>query len=236
MHTDVKMFEHLGNIVFKHLNSSLDLLHAKSNIFNTNLKQFVEVQSQQSTLVFNPNGKTIVRSIRGVANTCASFVEKNNYNPKTILVHFWSGDLPNSVKKEDFTDLLEICYKSLESAEIHLFPIIYWKDYNNNVVEKFWKLLNIFPKYKWLMNFSLVISCFFDQVYINMKRGLPAIVKHLRITLSIVNPSKRQSPQVSPVNQKTPTTWPTPYYRNSTTAPNLAPFRGSPVPLPWISQ
>lgn len=143
-----KMFEHLGNIVFKHLNSSLDLLHAKSNIFNTNLKQFVEVQSQQSTIVFNPNGKTIVRSIRGVANTCASFVEKNNYNPKTILIHCGSRDLPNSVKKEDFTDLLEICYKSLESAEIHLFPIIYWKDYNNNVVEKFWKLLKIFPKYK----------------------------------------------------------------------------------------
>lgn len=74
--------------------------------------------------------------------------KKNNYNPKTILIHCGSRDLPNSVKKEDFTDLLEICYKSLESAEIHLFPIIYWKDYNNNVVEKFWKLLKIFPKYK----------------------------------------------------------------------------------------
>lgn len=52
------------------------------NIFNTNLKQFVEVQSQQSTLVFNPNGKTIVRSIRGVANTCASFVEKKQLQPE----------------------------------------------------------------------------------------------------------------------------------------------------------
>lgn len=144
-----KMFEHLGNIVFKHLNSSLDLLHAKSNIFNTNLKQFVEVQSQQSTLVFNPNGKTIDRSIRGSGKHLRKFCgKKNNYNPKTILIHCGSRDLPNSVKTEDFTDLLEICYKSLESAEIHLFPIIYWKDYNNNVVEKFWKLLKIVPKYK----------------------------------------------------------------------------------------
>lgn len=84
-----KMFEHLGNIVFKHLNSSLDLLHAKSNIFNTNLKQFVEVQSQQSTLVFNPNGKTIARSIRGVANTCASFVEKKQLQPENHSDSLW---------------------------------------------------------------------------------------------------------------------------------------------------
>lgn len=86
MHTDVKMFEHLGNIVFKHLNSSLDLLHAKSNIFNTNLKQFVEVQSQQSTLVFNPNGKTIVRSIRGSGKHLRKFCGKKT---TTTRKPFW---------------------------------------------------------------------------------------------------------------------------------------------------
>lgn len=63
-----------------------------------------------------------------------------------------------------------------------------------------------FPKVQVIDEFQLSDIMFFDQVYINMKRGLPAIVKHLRITLSIFNPSKRQSPQVSPVNQKTPTT------------------------------
>lgn len=69
-----------------------------------------------------------------------------------------------------------------------------------------------------------------------MKRGLPATVKHLRIALGIVNPSKRQLPQVSLVNQKTPTTGQTHHYRNSAVAPNLVPFRGPPVPPPWISQ
>lgn len=63
-----------------------------------------------------------------------------------------------------------------------------------------------FPKVQVIDEFQVSDIMFFDQVYINMKRGFPAIVKHLRITLSIVNPSKRQSPQVSPVNQKTPTT------------------------------
>lgn len=77
---------------------------------------------------------------------------------------------------------------------------------------------------------------FFDKVHLNMKRGLPDTVKHLRIAFGIVNPSKRQLPQVSLVNQKTPTTGPTPHYRNSAVALNFAPFRGPPVPPPWISQ
>lgn len=38
MYMDVKMFEYLGNIVFKYLNSFFDLLYVKLNIFNINLK------------------------------------------------------------------------------------------------------------------------------------------------------------------------------------------------------
>lgn len=81
--------------------------------------------------------KTVVRFIRGGAYTCVLWKKNSHrYNPKTILIHIRKRDIPNSVKKEDFAHLVEICYKSWESAEIHLLPTIYRKDYNSNVVEQ----------------------------------------------------------------------------------------------------
>lgn len=72
-----KISEHLGNIEskIKHLNSSLDSLHVKSNIFDTHIKQFVEVQSQQSTLV-----STLSSKLSDLTDRSDQLEPKSRYN------------------------------------------------------------------------------------------------------------------------------------------------------------
>ena len=222
------MSEQLDSIEskIKHLSSSVDSLHVKSNIFDSHVKQLVETQKDQSTLIstltsnladlidrvnqlestsssscefhaqnennhqphspnpeenpkytktqtsnsgkeprhlectnssppnsikiecdililsdsmlkriqprrFTPRGKTVVRFIRGGANACSNFVENNchKYNPKKVLIHIGTRDLPNGIKKEDFIHLLSVCSKSWENSQINILPVIYHKDF-----------------------------------------------------------------------------------------------------------
>ncbi|CAG2201382.1 unnamed protein product [Mytilus edulis] len=69
---------------------------------------------------FTPKQKTVKRYIRGGANTCTSFIEKNGttINAKNILIHIGTRDLQSEgVKEEEFGNLLEIASKTWNSSK-----------------------------------------------------------------------------------------------------------------------
>ncbi|CAG2236765.1 unnamed protein product [Mytilus edulis] len=69
---------------------------------------------------FTPKQKTVKRYIRGGANTCTSFIEKNGttINAKNILIHIGTRDLQSEgVKEEEFGNLLEIASKTWSSMK-----------------------------------------------------------------------------------------------------------------------
>ncbi|CAC5395571.1 unnamed protein product [Mytilus coruscus] len=64
---------------------------------------------------FTPQGKTVVRFIRGGAKTCKSFVLKNGqrFDPKNILIHIGTRDLQGEgVHEDEFSQLLDQCTKT----------------------------------------------------------------------------------------------------------------------------
>ena len=63
---------------------------------------------------FSPREKTILRYVRGWANTCSSFIQNNasKYDPKRIFVHMGARDLYDGDIGERFTYL----FRNLSAA------------------------------------------------------------------------------------------------------------------------
>ncbi|XP_071138479.1 uncharacterized protein [Mytilus edulis] len=255
----------------KHCNGSLDSLHIKSNVLDTQLKQVISKQDEQSTSIeslssivtslqdrveelennkrtcndnenpsvhndisqvestpisdinntstklsqvnktkcdvlilgdsilrriqpkrFTPQGKTVVRYIRGGAKTCTSFVLKNGqrYEPKNILIHIGARDLQGEgVREDEFSQLLDQCTKMWNNSNIYVLPIIYRKDFHDDIVNEANNIIelvcDLYPSIHKIERFEPSYDMFHDDVHLNYGKGLPAIVKHLKIALNI---------------------------------------------------
>lgn len=132
---------------------------------------------------FTPQGKTIVRFIRGGAKTCTNFVEKNGqrYNAKNILINIGTRDLQGEgVKEDEFSHLLDSCTKTWENSIIYLLPIIPRLDIDNYIVNRANNSINLvcdlYPGVIKIERFQPTNDMFHDDVHLNYRNGLPAIV------------------------------------------------------------
>ncbi|CAG2241549.1 unnamed protein product [Mytilus edulis] len=146
---------------------------------------------------FTPKQKTVKRYIRGGANTCTSFIEKNGttINAKNILIHIGTRDLQSEgVKEEEFGNLLEIASKTWNSSKIFILPIVKRKDIPNEDVNEANKILqsacNFFPHVCLIDPFEPSEDMFYDDVHLNNNRGLPNMVKHLKMAMNIYRPTE----------------------------------------------
>ncbi|CAC5404145.1 unnamed protein product [Mytilus coruscus] len=229
----------------KHCNGSLDSLHIKTNVLDTQIKQVISKQTDQSASIesrssivtslqdrveelennrgipnnnlsqvsktkcdvlilgdsilrriqpkrFTPQGKTVVRFIRGGAKTCTSFVKKNGqrFEPKNILIHIGTRDLQGEgVKEDEFPQLFDQCTKTWNNSSIYVLPIISRKDIHDDIVNQANNTIelvcDLYPSIHKIEPFEPSYDMFHDDVYLNYGKGLPAIVKHLKIALNI---------------------------------------------------
>ncbi|CAC5377056.1 unnamed protein product [Mytilus coruscus] len=137
---------------------------------------------------FTPQGKTVVRFIRGGAKTCTSFVKKNGqqFEPKNILIHIGTRDLQGEGVHEDgFSQLLDQCTKTLNNSSIYVLPIISRKDIHDDIVNEANNTIelvcNLYPSIHKIERFDQGYDMFHDDVHLNYGKGIPAIVKHLNL-------------------------------------------------------
>jgi hypothetical protein len=160
-------------------------------------------------------------------------VENNyhKYNPKKVLIHIGTRDLPNSIKKENFVDLLSLCSKSWKNSQIHILPVIYRKDFGNEIIDKanaeIYLACKQFPEVQIIDEFVPTDNMYYDKVHLNMKVGLPAVVKHLKEALGIKTVSQVSSAALKPLTKGQTK-------RISPAVPHLAPFGHQATPPPWI--
>jgi len=149
---------------------------------------------------FSPNGKTIKRFIRGGANTCCSFIQKNGeqLNPKNVLIHIGTRDLQNhgEVNSEEFENLFTTAEQMWPSAKIFIMPIIRRKDMANESIEAANEIIATecakFETITLINKFEPSDDMFYDNVHLNNKKGLPEIVKHLKTAMKMYPPNKFQ--------------------------------------------
>lgn len=142
---------------------------------------------------FTPNGKTVKRFIRGGAQTCTSYVKKNGLKtePKNILINIGTRDLQNTngVKNEDFVDLCETLTKTWPNAKIFFLPIIRRKDISYDKVKHANSIIasecNKYSKISLIENFEPSDDMFHDLVHLNNRKGLPAVVRHLKNAMNM---------------------------------------------------
>ena len=142
---------------------------------------------------FTPQGKTVVRFIRGGAKTCTNFIQNNaqKFKPKNVLINIGTRDLQNAgVNHEDFSDLFHAATDSWKNSKIYVLPIINRKDRSeeeissaNNTIRQ---VCESYPV-NLLEKFAASDDMFHDEVHLNFQKGLPALVKHLKETLGIYN-------------------------------------------------
>ena len=158
---------------------------------------------------FTPTGKTIVRFIRGGASTCTSFINKNGdkYIPKQVLLHIGARDMqtPQGIQENDFLEMIETCISVLKDAKINVLPILYRKDFDHSTVddanEIIAKVCRKYPQVTLIEKFHSTEDMFHDDVHLNFRKGLPAIVRHLKAALKIgFTPNNRG--QQNQVNHK----------------------------------
>ncbi|CAC5378291.1 unnamed protein product [Mytilus coruscus] len=141
---------------------------------------------------FTPQGKTVVQIIRGGAKTCTSFVLKNGqrFEPKNILIHIGTRDLQGEgVHEDEFSQLLDQCTKTWNNSSIYVLPIISRKDIHDDIVNEAYNTIelicDLYPSIHKNERFEPSYDMFHDDVQLNYGKGLPAIVKHLKIALNI---------------------------------------------------
>ncbi|CAC5397838.1 unnamed protein product [Mytilus coruscus] len=215
----------------KHSSQSLDSLHIKSNLIDSQLKEKDTAHNENKNFLSNLTSlvinlqdrvdqlenklseplheegfnqtdllqkkKTVKRYIRGGVNTCTSFIEKNGttINAKNILIYIGTKDLQSEgVKEEEFGNLLEIASKTWNDSKIFILPIVKRKDIPNEVVNEANKIrksaCNFFPHVCLIDPFEPSEDMFYDDVHLNNNRGLPNMVKHLKMAMNIYRPTE----------------------------------------------
>lgn len=142
---------------------------------------------------FTPNGKTVKRFIRGGIQTCANFVKNHGSKivPKNILINIGTRDLrnPNGVEREVFLDLCETLTNMWPNTKIYFLPIIRRKDIPYDQVKQANSIIAYecrkFPNITLINNFEPTDDMFHDQAHLNNKKGLPAVVRHLKNALNM---------------------------------------------------
>lgn len=141
---------------------------------------------------FSPREKTILRFIRGGVKTCASFILNNGtkFAPRRVLVHIGTRDLQQSdVNADNFRELFTLLTTTWPESEIYLLPILKRKDIQDNVVREANNTIQTvgdeFSKVKILDIFEPLNDMFHDNVHLSDHKGLPAVVKHLKVGMKI---------------------------------------------------
>lgn len=192
---------------------------------------------------FTPEGKTIIRFIRGGAKVCSNFVEKyyHKFNPKSVLIHVGTRDLHNNnVKSEEFSDLLKLCTTVWTHSKIYLLPIIYRKDINASKVDQanaaIYAACRQYSKVTVADPFQPTEDMYHDDVHLNFRKGLPAIVKHLKFALNIArdNGNGRRQSTLGSAGATTRHSGSRPVSNTKYENPPLFHFHGHPGSAPWF--
>ncbi|CAG2194614.1 unnamed protein product [Mytilus edulis] len=156
----------------------------------------------------SPDGKTIKRYIRGGAETCSTFIEKNgkNIKPQHVLISIGTRDLQNNaVKNKEFENLFHTTTQIWPNAKIFVLPIIRRKDMPDARVHDANEILATeclkFQKITLIKKFEPTDEMFYDQVHLNSKQGLPEIVKHLKTAMNMYGnrPSRSNHANQQPI-------------------------------------
>lgn len=123
---------------------------------------------------------------------CSNFVEKycHKFNPKTVLIHVGTRDIHNSnVKSEEFSDLRKLCTTVWSYSKIYLLPIIYRKDINALKVDQanaaIYAACRQYSDVIVADTFQPTEDMHHDNIHLKFRKGLPAIVKHLKSAFNI---------------------------------------------------
>ena len=151
---------------------------------------------------FSPREKTFKRYIRGGAVTCTDFVKKNcdKINPKKIILHIGARDLQqDGLKREEFLTLFTELSTIWPDATTHVLPLMRRKDMDiKHITEANSIIINAassFSNVKIMHCFHPTDNMYFDNVHLNTRNGVPALVRHLKVELNILPSQNDRRPK-----------------------------------------
>ena len=125
--------------------------------------------------------------------TCEGFKENHGHNisPKNVLIHIGTRDSQKShgVINKQYGNLYAKAIETWPQAKIYIMPIIKRKDVNTEAIDQANLALaeecTKFENITLLNKFNPQDDTFHDKVHLNNKKGLPAIVKHLKFSMKM---------------------------------------------------
>lgn len=117
---------------------------------------------------------------------------------KQVLLSIGARDLRgDGIKESEFRELFDLMSKSWNDTNIFILPILKRKDILHSEVEEANRaILNASKGYQnitVLCSFNATIDMYWDEVHLNKHKEIPAIVKFLKISMSIVPAGQKQN-------------------------------------------
>lgn len=139
------------------------------------------------TQQFSEGEFTLLRYIKGGAETCAEFITAKGrlFDPKHVIIHIGSRDLQNKgVNLKDFCNLFKVATETWPNAHINVLPLMRRKDINFNKIRNANSTIanaaSRFTNISVMECFHPTDDMFYDVVHMNNHTGLPALTEHVR--------------------------------------------------------
>lgn len=116
-----------------------------------------------------------------------------------MLLHIGTRDLQqDGVKESEFVELLDTCIKVWKNTKVFVSLITERKDKSVQSIDEANRvIMSVCSNYSHVTvidKFKPTDEMFYDQVHLNNKFGLPAMIRHLKsaMNLPVYNPSEKQ--------------------------------------------
>lgn len=196
---------------------------------------------------FTPRQNTIKKFISGGSVAGLNYIEKygKSIKPKKVIIHIGTRDLPNDKFDQNvFTQMIGAAVNVWSEAKIFVLPLIQRKDIPHRIVNYVNGLINTAcetHKVKVLEPFEPDSDMYYDQIHLNDKAGLPALIRHIKQGMSLstyqyrANKQPRNNPHRVNPHAGNHTQDNLEYGQERQTQPMTASQNFPPVPCPSLS-